>query len=69
MMGVFHRSVKGKTSVQVRSMMSDFPCTQVERWGCSFRNHCSRNASGNGVNWQFTADDARIKLKKLYPQV
>jgi len=29
----------------------------------------ARNASGNGVNWQFTADDARIKLKKLYPKV
>ncbi len=27
-----------------------------------------RNASGKGVDWQFTTDDARIKLKRLYPQ-
>lgn len=28
----------------------------------------ARNASGKGVDWQFTADGARIKLKRLYPQ-
>ena len=27
-----------------------------------------RNASGAVVDWQFTTDDARIKLKRLYPQ-
>jgi hypothetical protein len=26
-----------------------------------------RNARQNGVNWQFAAEDARIKLKRLYP--
>lgn len=26
-----------------------------------------RNAQGATVNWQFTTDDARIKLKRLYP--
>lgn len=26
-----------------------------------------RNASGAKVDWRFTTDDARIKLKKLYP--
>nr|WP_156934177.1 IS630 family transposase [Paenibacillus zanthoxyli] len=26
-----------------------------------------RNHSGSAVNWRFTTDDARIKLKKLYP--
>ena len=26
-----------------------------------------RNKQGATVNWQFTTDDARIKLKKLYP--
>ena len=25
-----------------------------------------RNALGGSVNWQFTAEDARIKLKRLY---
>jgi len=26
-----------------------------------------RNRTGAGVNWRFTTDDARIKLKRLYP--
>jgi hypothetical protein len=28
-----------------------------------------RNASQNGVDWQFSTHDARIKLKRLYPQM
>lgn len=28
-----------------------------------------RNAEQTGVDWQFTTDDARIKLKRLYPQI
>ena len=28
----------------------------------------TRNNSGKGVDWQFTTNDARIKLKRLYPQ-
>ena len=28
-----------------------------------------RNASRGTVNWQFTTDDARIKLKRLYPVI
>lgn len=28
-----------------------------------------RNASGAVVDWQFTTDNARIKLKRLYPQL
>jgi hypothetical protein len=34
---------------------------EVQSWE-TYRNN--RNAK---INWQFTADDARIKLKKLYP--
>jgi hypothetical protein len=26
-----------------------------------------RDRAGAGVNWRFTTDDARIKLKRLYP--
>ena len=29
----------------------------------------SRNQSGGTVNWQFTTEDARIKLRRLYPQI
>jgi hypothetical protein len=28
-----------------------------------------RNAGSNAVNWQFTTADARIKLKRLYPEI
>ncbi|MGE3910802.1 MAG: IS630 family transposase [Chloroflexota bacterium] len=28
-----------------------------------------RNASGRSVDWRFTTDDARIKLKRLYPSI
>jgi hypothetical protein len=28
-----------------------------------------RSISGAGVDWHFTTDDARIKLKRLYPQL
>jgi transposase len=28
-----------------------------------------RNAGANAVNWQFTTANARIKLKKLYPEI
>lgn len=28
---------------------------------------CNRNTMQKGVSWQFTTDDARIKLKHLYP--
>ena len=28
-----------------------------------------RNRETTGVDWQFTADDARIKLRQLYPQL
>jgi hypothetical protein len=29
----------------------------------------TRNEKQKGVDWQFTTDDARIKLKNLYPHV
>jgi hypothetical protein len=28
-----------------------------------------RNRAGNGVDWQFTTEDARVKLKRLYPAI
>ena len=28
-----------------------------------------RNAGARTVNWQFTTADARIKLKRLYPEI
>jgi hypothetical protein len=32
----------------------------------AWQNH--RNNNAKAINWQFTTDDARVKLKKLYPE-
>ena len=37
--------------------------TEVESW-----SH-QRNMEPCIVNWQFTTEDARVKLKRLYPQI
>lgn len=37
--------------------------TQVMAW------EMTRNQKQKGVDWQFTTDDARIKLKRLYPSI
>jgi hypothetical protein len=29
----------------------------------------ARNGAGRGVDWRFTTEDARIKLKHLYPAI
>lgn len=31
--------------------------------------HVNRNAEQKGVDWQFTVDNARVKLKHLYPEI
>jgi hypothetical protein len=36
---------------------------ELEAW------HTTRNSSQKGVDWHFTADDARVKLAHLYPIV
>jgi hypothetical protein len=36
---------------------------EVEAW------QAARNASDRGVDWRFTSEDARIKLKHLYPAI
>jgi nitrous oxidase accessory protein NosD len=35
--------------------------SEVKAW------ESTRNGMNAGVNWQFTAEDARIKLNRLYP--
>lgn len=37
-------------------------CTELCEW------ESARNNKQKGVDWQFTTDDARIKLRRLYPQ-
>jgi len=41
----------------------EFLGSEVAAW------EADRNASQTGVDWRFTTSDARIKLKRLYPQI
>jgi len=45
--------------------MPDLPTlrTEAEAW------YRRRNSNQKSVQWQFTTDDARVKLKRLYPQI
>jgi hypothetical protein len=36
---------------------------EVKAW------NVARNAAGTKVDWQFTTETARIKLKRLYPSI
>ena len=36
---------------------------EVSAWGHD------RNVRQSGIDWQFSTDDARIKLKRLYPAI
>ena len=38
-------------------------CTQTTAW------HEQRNARQGMVDWQFKVDDARVKLKSIYPKL
>ena len=56
-------------SVMTRQSLSDRLATQqaveerVQPWGAR------RNQNQKGIDWQFTTEDARIKLKRLYPKI
>lgn len=39
----------------------------MESWGAALE--AERNAARAAIHWQFTARDARVKPKKLYPVV
>jgi len=39
----------------------------LEREGAAWQ--AARNADGRGVDWRFSTEDARIKLKHLYPAI
>jgi hypothetical protein len=38
-------------------------CFEIKAW------ETTRNSAGKKVDWQFTTEDARIKLKRLYPLI
>lgn len=56
-------SVLSRQALQKRFASKEELEEQVKAWTSQ------RNDKQKGVDWQFTAQDARIKLKKLYPTI
>lgn len=56
-------------SVMTRQCLSDrlAEMSQIQQRVVAWSHQ--RNTNQVGVDWQFTADDARLKLKRLYPKV
>jgi len=54
--------VMSRQCLKHRIATKDEMAYQVKAWTCT------RNAANLSVDWQFTTDDARIKLKHLYPK-
>lgn len=51
------RQCLGKRRIETMSELNE----ELDSW------YHDRNAKQKGVDWQFTTEDARIKLKRLYP--
>jgi hypothetical protein len=56
-------SVLGRQCLDRRIESIERLASECEMW------NVDRNILQKGVDWQFTAADARIKLKRLYPQI
>lgn len=56
-------SVLTRQCLKRRIASEDTLTKEVDAW------QKQRNAHQKGVSWQFSAPDARIKLKRLYPQI
>lgn len=54
-------SVLGRQCLDRRIDDAQWLAAEIREW------ESDRNAKANQVNWQFTTDDARIKLRRLYP--
>ena len=54
-------SILSKQCLNRRINSLDFLNSEIDSWECFYNSLCKH------INWQFTTDDARIKLTKLYP--
>mgnify|MGYP006270696101 FL=1 len=65
---LYHPDAVIEQSVMARPLSRRIPDrAAVERRTTAWQE--SRNAAEATVDWQFTTDDARIKLKRLYPNI
>ena len=56
-------------SVMTRQCFGDRVDSQAEAARRIALWTADRNERQTGIDWQFSTDDARIKLKKLYPKI
>ena len=56
--GIFERGCLGKRVASIDELPQRVAPLQAER-----------NATHATINWRFTADDARLKLARLYPKL
>lgn len=56
-------------SVLSRQCMNDYVKSIEELTSAIAAWESSRNETESGIDWQFTTDDARVKLRKLYPVI
>jgi hypothetical protein len=56
-------------SVMTRQCFSDRVGNQADAEHRITAWYKARNVQQTGINWRFTTDDARIKLKRLYPKI
>ena len=54
--------VEDQVSSAVSSWAQRLSRSETQAW------QTQRNAQAKGVDWQFTTQDARTRLKRLYPQ-
>jgi len=56
-------------SVMTRQCFSDRVSSQAQASERIDAWYVDRNLRQKGIDWQFTKDKARIKLKRLYPKI
>ena len=57
-------------SVMRRQCLDNRRIAERQHLACELREgEERRNAKGASVNWRFSLDDARIKLRRLYPSI
>jgi len=67
--GSWLNTAERELSLLTRQCLSDRLGTQADVELRVGEWESDRNSRQKGINWQFTTENARIKLKRLYPKV
>ena len=67
--GIWLNMAEPELSVMTRQCVSDRVSSQEEAERRITAWQVERNKRQTGIDWQFSTDDARMKLKRLYPKI